>query len=128
MTMKAQVRTDSCGNITIHMEGGLDYENSIPLRRELETMLETNPACTITIDMLRLDFVGSSGIGYFVETIKELNGDRSQIKISNVKNEFLKVFKLYDLDLMQVMVSDFDDDDTEFLSQKYAGRKRTFQN
>ena len=74
MSMNAHVRTDACGNITVHMEGGLDYENSLPLKRELEEMVKQNPTSTITIDLNRLDFVGSSGIGFFVETIKVLNG------------------------------------------------------
>ena len=66
MAMKAQIHTDSQGNIIVHMSGGLDYENSIPLRQELTDLSTKNPACTITLDMNALDFVGSSGIGIFV--------------------------------------------------------------
>jgi anti-sigma B factor antagonist len=58
MSMKAKVRTDSCGNIIIHMEGGLDYENTAPLKNELETLTKENPSSQITIDLNRLDFVG----------------------------------------------------------------------
>lgn len=128
MTMKARVRTDAHGNITIHMEGDLNYENSNPLKSELETLTKENPSSQITIDMHGLDFVGSSGIGMFVDTIKALNENKERIKISNVKTEFLKVFKLYDLDLMSVLENEFDTDDTEFLSQSFAARKRTFEN
>ncbi|MCF8059863.1 MAG: STAS domain-containing protein [Bacteriovoracaceae bacterium] len=128
MTMKARVRTDAHGNITIHMEGDLNYENSSPLKTELETLSKENPSCQITLDMHGLDFVGSSGIGMFVDTIKALNENRERIKISNVKTEFIKVFKLYDLDLMSVIENHFDSDDTENLSQTFAGRKRTFEN
>ena len=40
MSLKAQVRTDSLGNITVHMEGGLDFENSMPFGRHFsETMI-----------------------------------------------------------------------------------------
>jgi len=128
MTMKARVRTDAHGNITIHMEGGLNYENSSPLKSELDSLTKENPNSTITIDMHSLDFVGSSGIGLFVDMIKAFNENKEQIKISNVKTEFLKVFKLYDLDLMGVIHNEFDTDDTEFLSQSFAARKRTFEN
>ncbi|MBY0414420.1 MAG: STAS domain-containing protein, partial [Bdellovibrionales bacterium] len=69
MAMKAQIHTDSLGNIIVHMSGGLDYENSIPLRQELHELTVKNPTCTITLDMNGLDFVGSSGIGIFVETL-----------------------------------------------------------
>lgn len=128
MTMKARVRTDAHGNITIHMEGDLNYENSSPLKAELESLTKENPTSQITIDMHGLDFVGSSGIGLFVDTIKALNENKERIKISNVKTEFLKVFKLYDLDLMAVLENEFDTDDTEFLAQSFANRKRTFEN
>lgn len=128
MAMKAQIRTDSQGNITIHMNGGLDYENSLPLRQELQVLTLQNPASTITLDMHSLDFVGSSGIGLFVETLQILNKNKSQIKLSNVKTEFIKVFKLYNFDAFKLIEADFDSDETENLNQKYGNRKNTFQN
>ena len=128
MAMKAQIRTDSEGNITVHMNGGLDYENSLPLRIELQDLSQQNPASTITLDMFALDFVGSSGIGIFVETLQILNKNKSQIKLSNVKTEFMKVFKLYNFDAFKLIEAEFDNDDTENLNQKYGNRKNTFQN
>lgn len=128
MAMKAQIRTDSQGNITIHMNGGLDYENSLPLRLELQELTTQNPASTITLDMHSLDFVGSSGIGTFVETLQILNKNKSQIKLSNVKTEFMKVFKLYNFDAFKLIEAEFDTDETENLNQKFGNRKNTFQN
>lgn len=128
MAMKAQIRTDSQGNITVHMNGGLDYENSLPLRLELQELTQQNPASTITLDMHSLDFVGSSGIGIFVETLQLLNKNKSQIKLSNVKTEFMKVFKLYNFDAFKLIEADFDSDETENLNQKYGNRRHTFQN
>lgn len=127
MAMKAQISTDSTGNIIVHMSGGLDYENSIPLRQELQELTQTNPASTITLDMHGLDFVGSSGIGIFVETLNILNKNRAQIKLSNVKTEFLKVFKLYNFDAFKLMEQEFDTDETENLNQKFGNRKQTYQ-
>jgi anti-sigma B factor antagonist len=128
MGIKAQVRTDSNGNITVHMAGGLDYENSLPLRTELQELSKNNPASKITLDMHALDFVGSSGIGIFVETLQILNNNKSQIKLSNVKTEFIKVFKLYNFDAFKLMELDFESDETENLNQKYGNRKSTYQN
>lgn len=128
MAMKAQIRTDSQGNITVHMNGGLDYENSMPLRLELTELTKQNPASTITLDMHALDFVGSSGIGIFVETLQILNKNKAQIKLANVKTEFLKVFKLYNFDAFQLMEAEFDSDETENLNQKFGNRKNTYQN
>jgi anti-sigma B factor antagonist len=128
MAMKAQIRTDSLGNITVHMNGGLDFENSLPLRNELQELSTLNPASTITLDMQSLDFVGSSGIGFFVETLQILNRNRAQIKLANVKNEFIKVFKLYNFDAFQLIENEFDNDETENLNKKYGNRKNTYQN
>jgi len=128
MVMKAQIRTNSEGNIIIHMDGGLDYENSLPLRLELQELTKKNPTSTITLDMYSLDFVGSSGIGIFVETLQILNKNKAQIKLSNVKTEFLRVFKLYNFDAFKLIEAEFDNDETETLNQKYGNRKNTFQN
>jgi anti-sigma B factor antagonist len=128
MAMKAHIQTDSLGNITIHMNGGLDFENCIPLRKELQELAIKHPTATITIDMNGLDFVGSSGIGIFVETLQLLNTKKDNIKLSNVKNEFIKVFKLYNFDAFELMALEFDNDDTENLNQKFGNRKKTYQN
>lgn len=128
MSIKARMRTDATGNITVHMEGGLDYENTIPLRKELDDLVSGNPTSTITLDLNSLDFVGSSGIGFFVETIRALNKNKEQIKLANVKSEFLKVFKLYDFDAMELMINEFDNDDTEELNTIFGNRRNTFQN
>lgn len=127
MVMKAQIQTDSQGNITVHMKGGLDYENSIPLRQELQELSEKNPASIITLDMNSLEFVGSSGIGIFVETLQILNKNKEQIKLSNVKTEFLKVFKIYKFDAFKLIEDEFDNDDTANLNQKFGNRKNTYQ-
>lgn len=126
--MKARIRTDALGNITVHMEGGLDFENTVPLRKELEQLMEANPASTITLDLHQLEFVGSSGIGHFVDTIQALNANRDKIKLSNVKTEFVKVFKLYNFDAMEALIHEFDTDDTEELNTQFGNRRKTFQN
>lgn len=77
--------------------------------------------------MHSLDFVGSSGIGIFVETLHILNKNKAQIKLSNVKTEFLKVFKLYNFDAFKLMEQEFDNDETENLNQKFGNRKQTYQ-
>lgn len=128
MSLKAQILTDSMGNITIQMKGVLDYENTLPFRQELNQMSEENPACVITLDMHALEFVGSSGIGHFVETLKILSEKKSQIKLANVKSEFLRVFKLYEGTALEAMITKFDSDETTDLSQNFAARKRTFEN
>jgi len=128
MSLKAQFSTNALGDITVHLKGGIDFENSIPLRGQLETLRKTNPTCNITIDLDTLDFVGSSGLGHFVETLKILNYKKSQIKLTNVSSDFIKVFKLYNFEALESLIISFDNDETEDLSHKFANRKHTFEN
>lgn len=127
MSMRARVRTDATGNITVHMEGGMDFENIVPLKAELANLTVAHPTSTITIDMTALDFVGSSGISIFVDTVKLLNKKKNQVKLSNVSSEFLKVFKLYNFDALSLIEEEFDNDDTDFQGF-LGGKRRTFQN
>ncbi len=131
MSMKAQILRDASGNITIHMEGDLSYDHGPSLRKELQTIAHQNPNSKINIDLGAIDFVGASGIGNFVETLKYLkNEKKSNITISNVKSEFLKVFKLYSLNEADYIAElmNFDNDDTENLARSFGNRNQTFEN
>lgn len=97
--MKAQVRTDSLGDVTIHLEGGLDHENCAHLRSELESITAGSPGSKVTLDLDKMDFVGSSGIDIFVDVLKVIDRERGRVRLVNVKPEFLKVFRLYGYDL-----------------------------
>lgn len=129
MSMKAQIERDANGNIIVQMKGDLDYENSAPFRNELLEIISENPTVDITLNMQNVDFVGSSGIGHFVSTLTTINRDQTKIRLSNVRSEFLKVFKLYNLtdDDMKIIIDDFDNEDTQDLAYRY-GRKLTFSN
>ena len=65
MSMMAHTRTDSRGNITIYLDGGLSFENISIFQKKLELLLKSNPGSIIILDLYKLDFVGSSGIGFF---------------------------------------------------------------
>ncbi|MBF0363220.1 MAG: STAS domain-containing protein [Oligoflexia bacterium] len=106
MSMKAIVRTDVSGNIIIQMNGGLDYETNIPLKNELLSLIKQYPSSTITLDFYNVDFVGSSGINYFVEMVNTLNQKNLILKLTNVKQEFIKVFKLYQMSNIESIVED----------------------
>ncbi|MBF0299428.1 MAG: STAS domain-containing protein [Oligoflexia bacterium] len=106
MSMQAIVHTDVNGNIIIQMNGGLDYETNIPLKKELFSLIKQYSSSTITLDFYNVDFVGSSGINYFVEIINTLNQKELRLKLTNVKPEFIKVFKLYQMNNIESIVED----------------------
>ncbi|MBP9673456.1 MAG: anti-sigma factor antagonist [Bacteriovoracaceae bacterium] len=135
MSIRAHIITDIHGNIVVQMRGGLDYDTSIPLRKELKVLLNANPYSKVTVDMEMVEFVGSSGIGQFVDTICSINSenDSARLTLSNVKNEFLRVFKLYaqgnSQDIEKYIESfDMENDHTSDLNILHGGKKRTFQN
>jgi anti-sigma B factor antagonist len=112
--MKANILRDANGNIIVHMQGDLNYDHSLPLRNELQTIATSNPNSKITIDLGAIDFVGSSGICQFVETVKYLKESRkAAVNLSNVKPEFLKIFRLLSLNEADYVAElmEFDNDD-----------------
>jgi anti-sigma B factor antagonist len=114
MSMKANILRDANGNIIVHMQGDLNYDHSLPLRNELQTIATSNPNSKITIDLGAIDFVGSSGICQFVETVKYLKESRkAAVNLSNVKPEFLKIFRLLSLNEADYVAElmEFDNDD-----------------
>lgn len=131
MSMKANVLRDANGNIIVHMQGDLNYDHSLPLRNELQHIATSNPHSNITIDLGAIDFVGSSGICQFVETVKYLKESRkANVNLSNVKPEFLKIFRLYSLNEADYVAElmNFDTDETENLNLRFGNRNQTFEN
>jgi anti-sigma B factor antagonist len=131
MSMKANVLRDANGNIIVHMQGDLNYDHSLPLRNELQHISNSNPNSNITLDLGAIDFVGSSGICFFVETVKFLkDAHKSNVTLSNVKPEFYKIFKLFSLNEADYVAElmQFDNDETENLNSKFGNRNNTFEN
>lgn len=133
MSMKANILRDAMGNITVQMEGDLDYEHSNPLRSELKDLAADNPQARITVDLGGVDFVGSSGICHFVETVQAINTEKqshNKMSLSNVSGEFKKIFRLYNIDERELIFDqfDFDNDETENLQSNFGARRRTFEN
>lgn len=127
--MKANILRDANGNIIVHMQGDLNYDHSIPLRNELQTIANENPTSNITIDLGAIDFVGSSGICHFVETVKHIKENRkANVNLSNVKPEFLRIFRLFSINEADYVADlmNFDNDETESLNR--FGNKKTFEN
>lgn len=132
MSMKANILRDAMGNIIVQMQGDLGYENSMPLRDELKQLAQENPHSTITIDLGGVDFVGSSGICHFVETVQLINKQEEaspRVGLSNVSKEFKKIFRLYTIDEAQILWDEFgmDSDETKNMNTKFGNRRRTFE-
>jgi anti-anti-sigma factor len=97
-----KTRISKVGDTTVVEVGGrLDFETAEPLREHLtrlarRTGTDSTPQ-KIIFNLEHLEFVGSSGISSFVQTLKEFS-ERSAVKprYCNVKSEFRRVMKAYD--------------------------------
>jgi anti-sigma B factor antagonist len=99
MSLKAQVNIDASGDIIIHLNGGINFDAAPSLQKELVSLARSHPTSKITLDMHGVDFVGSSGIGQFVNVIQWMNQEQEVVFLANIKLEFVRVFKLYGLHL-----------------------------
>ena len=96
--MQAKIRKD--GDITVvELRGRLDFETAEPFRETCHDILSNSK---VVFNLAELSFVGSSGIGAFVNTLREFT------KASPVR----KVFKATDEMVFQI----FDDEQTAVVS------------
>lgn len=87
--------------VIVTMEGQLNHEMQEPLKNNLKKLLEKSQTDTIPqkiiFDFKDLDFVGSSGISSFVQTLKSFNASApTKPRYCNVRSEFQKVIRIFD--------------------------------
>ena len=120
--MKAKVEKQSDA-IIVSMEGKLSYEIQKPFREKLENLIqEANTDKTpkkIIFNMEELEFVGSSGISSFIQTLKEFNAKAaSRPRYCHVSSEFRKMIEAFD----QEEAFEFFEDEEQ--AKTHQGRKR----
>ncbi len=106
--MKTKIKK-SGDTIIVSMDGKLDFETHVPLREDLSKLM--NPISQtdstpkkIIFNLENLEFVGSSGISSFVQTLKEFNANSpTKPRYCHVKSEFQKIIKAFDeTDLFEI--------------------------
>ena len=98
--MKTQIKKTG-DTIVVTMDGKLDFEAAGPLREDLTRLMRQNRTDStpkkVIFNLEKLDFVGSSGISSFVQTLREFNlGSPLKPRYCHVKSEFQKVIKAFD--------------------------------
>lgn len=98
--MKTQIKKTG-DMVVVSVDGRLDFETATPFREDLtklakETKRDSVPR-KIIFNLENLDFVGSSGISAFVQTLKDFNTQvTNRPRYCNVKSEFKRVIKAFD--------------------------------
>jgi len=98
--MKAQMKKVG-DTIVVILDGKIDYETNAPLREDLNRLVrqarKDSVPKNIIFNFERLEFVGSSGISTFVQTLREINATAPiKPRYCNVGSEFRKVIEAFD--------------------------------
>jgi anti-sigma B factor antagonist len=70
----------------------LDASNAGEFKRDIAALLEANT--TIVLDMSRLRFVDSSGLGAFISCLRKLNAKGGDLKLCGMSKQVRAVFEL----------------------------------
>src|SRR4029078_11931911 len=98
--MKTQIKKEG-DTIVVSMDGWLDFEAQAPLREDLAKLTKQVSTDSlprkIIFNFENLEFVGSSSISSFIQTLMEFN-QVSLIKprYCNVKSEFQQIIQAFD--------------------------------
>ena len=98
--MKTRIKKEG-DTIVVSVDGKLNYEGQLPLKEDLlkiigSTKTDGTPK-KIIFNLERLEFVGSSSISSFVQTLKDFNHRSPQRPIyCNVRSEFQKIIRAFD--------------------------------
>ena len=95
----------------IEIYGKFDIESTEEFEKAYNKQLESKPAI-VAIDMSKLDYIDSSGIGSLIKCLNALKNNNGKLVLVGMKPTILNVFKLAKLDMFfQILTS------AEFLSK-----------
>lgn len=96
MAMKTSIRKDG-ESVIVMLEGQLDFETNDEFRESLMRLESQTADNQVIFDLSQLQFVGSSGISAFVQTLREFNVRAThKPRYANVKSEFKRIIVAFD--------------------------------
>lgn len=100
MSMKTNVKKIG-DTVVISVAGRLDYEIQEPFKKDMNrliTQVQTDiTPRKIIFNLENLDFVGSSGITQFIQTLRDFNTQApTKPRFCNVGSEFKRMMKVFD--------------------------------
>ncbi|MGE8780632.1 STAS domain-containing protein [Leptospira terpstrae] len=104
-----ELKLNTTGKIkTIEIAGKFDIESTEEFESIFAKLIEPNPSI-VSIDMSRLDYIDSSGIGSLIKSLNSLKNKKGKLILVGMKPMIQNVFKLAKLDMFfEIMnASDF---------------------
>lgn len=81
----------------IQIDGDLDASSSVVLDDEVKRLIDNNEKF-IFIDCERLNYIASAGLGVFMSYLQDLAEKNISMKLFNLNEKVLEVFKILGLD------------------------------
>jgi len=92
--MKANV-INKRGITIVTFEGHISYARAHELRKQLKRLYASKRNQKMIFNLEKLEFVGSSGIRYFIDVFKELTQKRTQPRFYGISAEFEYLFEAF---------------------------------
>ena len=89
--------TNSNGINIVNLLGRLDVMMSVDLEKQMHGLLDSG-ADRIIVDLVRLDFLSSSGLRIFIECAKRIKNVKGRLVFCNPSPSVMRVFKITQLD------------------------------
>ncbi|WP_102275202.1 STAS domain-containing protein [Cytobacillus massiliigabonensis] len=107
--MKININKQYKGNeILVFVEGEIDAYTAPKLREELWHLSEKENT-TITINLMEVTYLDSTGLGVFVGLFKRLNSSNGELKLIELSNRLFKLFEMTGLlNIMNIRVNSVD--------------------
>lgn len=80
--------------LTVSVEGEIDEFSSRSLRAELDGLIERRRPRRMVLDMSRVSFVDSTGLGLIFGRYKKLDAMGGELALTNVPRQVDKVFSM----------------------------------
>ncbi|TGL90810.1 anti-sigma factor antagonist [Leptospira congkakensis] len=114
-----ELKLNTTGKIkTIEIAGKFDIESTEEFESIFAKLIEPNPS-VVSIEMGRLDYIDSSGIGSLIKSLNSLKNKKGKLILVGMKPMIQNVFKLAKLDMFFEIMSSSDfqskyvDDDSD---------------
>lgn len=89
----------------IMVQGEIDIYNSSNVKDYLSNLIQEH-ACDINLECAHLDYIDSTGLGALVAIVKKVKQYDGNIRLTHVKSNVLKVFKITNLDKVFIIEGD----------------------
>lgn len=80
--------------VEVFLEGELDHCSAQSIRRELDRVLEDHSVRHLILDMEKMDFMDSSGIGVILGRYRTLAGRGGTVAVRNMNAHVRRIFIL----------------------------------